>query len=146
MAIDDGPQAFPNSAANAAPMQQIPSSYGPVRAIADMRTTLYTTPPKQPSQAIVPYAAAASAANAAPGSGGQGNQNLAIRPFADGSNQSNFPTIGGSQMAVYYDINRDPNQATIDERERWRQVSHAWAARLMEGLNDRPKISSRDWR
>ena len=43
----------------------------------------------------------------------------------------------GSTMAIHYDISQDPNQATIDERERWRQVSHAWAARLMEGLNDK---------
>ena len=105
MAIENDLHAPTVSAARAAPVQIVkPSSYGPVKAIADMRTTLYTTPPKK---------------------------DLAIRPFADGG------VGGGNQLAQYYDIGSNDVDKEAELREKWRQVSHAWAARLMEGLGEK---------
>ena len=54
-----------------------------------------------------------------------------IRPFADGN------VRGDGQIAQYYDIGSNDQDRAAEEREKWRQVSHAWAARLMEGVGEK---------
>ena len=51
-----------------------------------------------------------------------------VRQFADGGNG------GGGQVAQYFGISSADQDRAAEEREKWRQVSHAWGKRLMEGL------------
>ena len=51
-----------------------------------------------------------------------------VRQFADGGNG------GGGQVAQYFGISSADQDRAAEEREKLRQVSHAWGKRLMEGL------------
>ena len=106
MEIGDNARANKGSVANATLtiVKHGSERYGPVSAQSSNRTTLYSTPPKK---------------------------GTADRRFAGGEDFR-----GTHQIAQVFDIGTvDADRDRLaDEREKWRQVSFAWAQKLMEVL------------
>jgi len=86
------------------------------------------------SRTSQPAAAYSNSAQYGPLRGFPSSDALSIYTTPPKENNSQIVVAGEGQITQRYGISSEDQDRAAEEREKWRQVSHAWAARLMTGM------------